>query len=380
MYRSNGRVQWESGTEGMGARVTLKEIAQHAGVSPATVSLVLRDSPLVAKPTRKRIQASIDTLGYVYDRSAANLRTRSTQTIGLIVCEITNPFYAELTAGIDGALDRAGWVAFLANTAESPARQDRFIERMREQRVDGLLLSPAEGTDVDTIERLHRYGLPVVQMLRRVGKREADFVGPDFRLGMTLATEHLIRLGHKRIAYVGGGRRTSPVRDRGVGYRETMIRHGLPVGPIVGCLPTREAGAAAVGTLLRGKASDPTAVLCYNDVCAFGFLLGLADKGLKAGSDCAVVGFDDIEEAAYCRPALTTVAIGPRQLGEESAGLLLRRIKAPNGAAENVILPPRLIIRSSCGARSADLQSTNPAAFAINNLRDASRRRRRDDA
>ena len=380
MYRSNGRVNWEGGTEGMGARVTLKEIAQHAGVSPATVSLVLRDSPLVAKPTRKRIQASIDTLGYVYDRSAANLRTRSTQTIGLIVCEITNPFYAELTAGIDGALDRAGWVAFLANTAESPARQDRFIERMREQRVDGLLLSPAEGTDVDTIERLHRYGLPVVQMLRRVGKREADFVGPDFRLGMTLATEHLIRLGHKRIAYVGGGRRTSPVRDRGVGYRETMVRHGLPVGPIVGCLPTREAGAAAVGTLLRGKASDPTAVLCYNDVCAFGFLLGLADKGLKAGSDCAVVGFDDIEEAAYCRPALTTVAIGPRQLGEESAGLLLRRIKAPNGAAENVILPPRLIIRSSCGARSADLQSTNPAAFAINNLRDASRRRRRDDA
>jgi LacI family transcriptional regulator len=364
----------------MGARVTLKEIAQHAGVSPATVSLVLRDSPLVAKPTRKRIQASIDTLGYVYDRSAANLRTRSTQTIGLIVCEITNPFYAELTAGIDGALDRAGWVAFLANTAESPARQDRFIERMREQRVDGLLLSPAEGTDVDTIERLHRYGLPVVQMLRRVGKREADFVGPDFRLGMTLATEHLIRLGHKRIAYVGGGRRTSPVRDRGVGYRETMTRYGLPVGPIVGCLPTREAGAAAVGSLLRGKASDPTAVLCYNDVCAFGFLLGLTDKGLKAGSDCAVVGFDDIEEAAYCRPALTTVAIGPRQLGEESASLLLRRIKAPNGAAENVILPPRLIIRSSCGARSADLQSTNPAAFAINNLRDASRRRRRDDA
>jgi LacI family transcriptional regulator, galactose operon repressor len=348
----------------MGARVTLKEIAQHAGVSPATVSLVLRDSPLVAKPTRKRIQASIDTLGYVYDRSAANLRTRSTQTIGLIVCEITNPFYAELTAGIDGALDRAGWVAFLANTAESPARQDRFIERMR---------------DVDTIERLHRYGLPVVQMLRRVGKREADFVGPDFRLGMTLATEHLIRLGHKRIAYVGGGRRTSPVRDRGVGYRETMTRYGLPVGPIVSCLPTREAGAAAVGTLLRGKASDPTAVICYNDVCAFGFLLGLTDKGLKAGSDCAVVGFDDIEEAAYCRPALTTVAIGPRQLGEESASLLLRRIKAPNGAAENVILPPRLIIRSSCGARSADLQSTNPAAFAINNLRDASRRRRRDD-
>ena len=177
----------------------------------------------------------------------------STHTIGLVVCEITNPFYAELTAGIDDALDRAGWVAFLANTAESPARQDRFIARMREHRVDGLLLAPAEGTDPDIVERLHRYGLPVVQMLRRLGKRSADHVGADFRLGMTLAAEHLIRLGHKRIAFVGGGRRASPARDRAVAYRETLARYGLPVGPIVNCLPTREEGAAAVGELFRGK-------------------------------------------------------------------------------------------------------------------------------
>src|SRR5215831_2426188 len=359
----------------MGTRVTLKDIAHHAGVSPATVSLVLRDSPLVAKTTRAKIQGSIDALGYVYDRGAANLRTRSTQTIGLIVCEITNPFYAELTAGIDDTLDRAGWVAFLANTAESPTRQDRFIERMREQRVDGLLLSPADGTDPETIDRLHGYGMPVVQMLRRVGARDVDYVGPDFRLGMTMATEHLIGLGHKRIAYVGGGRRTLPVRDRAVGYRETMARHDLPVGRIVNCLPTRAAGAAAVGMLLRGTASDPTAVLCYNDVCAFGVLLGLADRGLVAGRDCAVIGFDDIAEAADCRPALTTVAIGARQIGEESAKLLLRRIETPNGAPESVILPPRLIIRSSCGANPAR-PSTNPAT--ANNPRDIARRKTDD--
>ena len=154
----------------MGARVTLKDIAQHAGVSPATVSLVLRNSPLVAEADAQARPVLHRYARLCLRSRAANLRTRSTQTIGLIVCEITNPFYAELTAGIDDALDRAGWVAFLANTAESPARQDRFIERMREQRVDGLLLSPAEGTDADIIERLHRYGLPVVQMLRRVGQ------------------------------------------------------------------------------------------------------------------------------------------------------------------------------------------------------------------
>src|SRR5579863_4651125 len=150
-------------------RMTLNDIAKHAGVSPATVSLVLRNNPLAAKPTRERVQSSIDSLGYVYDRAAANLRARHTHTVGLVVCEITNPFYAELTAGIDDVLDRAGWVGFLANTAESPARQDRFIERMREQRVDGLLLSPAEGTDPEIIERLRNFGMPLVQVLRRLG-------------------------------------------------------------------------------------------------------------------------------------------------------------------------------------------------------------------
>ena len=202
-------------------RATVKDIARHAGVSPATVSLVLGKSPLVADATRKRVESSIDVLGYVYHRAAANLRGRLTHTIGVVICEITNPFYAELTAGIDDALDRAGWVAFLANTAESPVRQERFIARMREQRVDGILLAPAEGTSSRTIEQLRRQGVPVVEVLRRAGRQNADYVSADFRLGMTLATEHLIRLGHRRIAFVGGGRKVSPARDRAEAFRET---------------------------------------------------------------------------------------------------------------------------------------------------------------
>jgi LacI family transcriptional regulator len=333
----------------MQQRKTLKDIARHAGVSAATVSLVLRKSPLVAAETRQRVQISLDTLGYVYDRAAANMRTRATQTIGLVVCEITNPFYAELTAGIDDTLDRAGWVAFLANTAESPTRQDRFIARMREHRVDGLLLAPAEGTDPAIVDELRSQGLPVVTMLRRLDTKNADQVSTDFRLGMTLAAEHLIRLGHKQIAFVGGGRSASPARDRAAAYRETLARYGLATGPVVNCLPTREEGARAIDVLLQGKPSDPTAILCYNDICAFGVLLGLADRGLTAGRDCAVIGFDNIAEAALYRPALTTVAIDARRIGEDAAGLLLRRIRSPKGAPETIILPPKLIVRSSCG-------------------------------
>lgn len=337
----------------MGVRFTLKDIAKHASVSPATASLVLRNSPLVAVATRARVRASIDQLGYVYDRTAANLRGRLTHTIGLVVCEITNPFYAELTAGVDSVLDQAGWVSFLANTAESPARQDRFIERMREHRVDGLLLSPAEGSDPGLADRLDSLGMPLVYVLRSLGSRPANYVGADFRLGMRLAVDHLVQLGHKHIAFVGGGRRASPARDRAIAYRETLTRHGLPVGPVVDCAPTREDGARAVSKLVSGAPTDPTAILCYNDICASGVMMALADRGVRVGRDCAVIGFDDITEAAHYRPALTTICISARRIGEEAAQLLLRRIRSPDSPPETVVLPPQLVVRASCGARTS---------------------------
>ena len=333
-------------------RPTVKDIARHAGVSAATVSLVLRNSPLVAATTRAGVQASMDSLGYVYHRAAANLRARLTHTVGLVICEITNPFYAELAAGIDDALDQAGWVAFVANTAESPDRQSRFIARMREHRVDGILLTPAEGTAADVVDELKRNGVPVVQMLRRVGGQGADYVSADFRLGMTLAAEHLIGLGHERIAFVGGARRVSPARDRTEAFRAILPRFGLPVGAIVNCLPTREDGAAAVAQLFQDRTTAPTAVICHNDLCALGVMLGLADLGLTPGRDAAVIGFDNIPEGAMHRPALTSVAIGAREIGEESARLLLRRIKSPDGSPESIILPPKLVIRESCCSRS----------------------------
>jgi LacI family transcriptional regulator len=224
---------------------------------------------------------------------------------------------------------------------------------MREHRVDGILLTPAEGTSPEVVEGLRRQGVPVVQMLRRVGGQSTDYVSADFRLGMTLAAERLICLGHQRIAFVGGARRVSPARDRTEAFREILRRFGLPVGPIIDCLPTREDGAAAVGRLFREKSNAPTAVLCHNDLCALGVMLGLADLGLTPGRDVAVIGFDNIPEGALHRPALTTVAIGARQLGEEAARLLLRRIKSPEGSPESIILPPQLIVRSSCGAGTA---------------------------
>lgn len=327
-------------------KVTVKDVARQANVSPSTVSLVLRNSPLVAAETLGQVRAAIDSLGYVYNRGAANLRTRQSQTIGLIVCEITNPFYAELVAGIDAVMDSRGWIAFIGNSAESPMRQERFIARLREQNVDGIILTAAEGTQPELLGRLRAWGLPCVEALRHVGRQGGDYVGPDYSLGLSMAVQHLVNSGHRRIAYIGGARKTSATRERLAGYRDGLARLAIEPGPIVSCPATRENGWRAIRELLAAPA-PPTAAICYNDIVGFGVVQGLIEAGRTPGADFGVVGFDNIAEAALSRPALTTVAVQPSQIGEEAATLLLRRIEDPDGRPERIILPPRLVIRDT---------------------------------
>ncbi|WP_431856996.1 LacI family DNA-binding transcriptional regulator [Azospirillum sp.] len=329
-------------------RITLTEVARHAGVSRSTVSLVLRGSPLVAQETRDRVQASIEALGYIYNRGAATLRAARTDVVGLLVTEINNPFYGELIAGIDEVLDEQGVVAFLGNTAESLERQDRFLQRMREHNVDGVILCPAAGSKPDLLERLRRWRLPCVQALRFLAANDGDYAGVDYQFGLEIVTEHLIRLGHTRIAFVGGNLAHSATAARRTGFAAAMKRHGLPADLVVRCPLSRRAGAEAIGALLD-RPDRPTAALCFNDVVAFGVMLGLEARGLRAGRDMAVTGFDDVPEAALSRPALTTVATSARQIGQEAARLLLRRLADPQGAMERIILPSRLVVRESCG-------------------------------
>ena len=367
----------------MQKRATVKDIAKHAGVSRATVSLVLRNSPLVARPTRERVQSSIASLGYVYDRAAANLRARHTHTIGLIVCEITNPFYAELTAGIDEALDRAGWVAFLANTAESPARQDRFIERMREHRVDGLLLSPAEGTDPEIIERLHGFGLPVVQMLRRLGRGARRSCRRRFppRHDAGGRASHPARPSPHRL------RRRRTARLAGARPRPRLSRDARRATACpsdrssIACRPARKGETRGRAACSRGAARTiRRAILCHNDVCAFGVLVGLADRGLVAGKRLR-------RDRLRQYPGGGALPPGPdhrrdrrapdrRGGGRACSCAASRRRRAP---PESIVLPPRLIIRSSCGGQAAqEDQSIHPASQKTSRPRDQARRKAND--
>ncbi|GAB2799333.1 LacI family DNA-binding transcriptional regulator [Halomonas shantousis] len=334
--------------------VTLQDIAAHAGVSRSTVSLVLRESPLVAERTRERVRASIKTLGYVYNRGAAALRGSRTHTLGVVVYDIANPFFGAMVAGIDAALNHQGYVSFLANSEDSPARQQRFLERMREHRVDGILLCPAENTDPQLIDTLREWKLPCVQVLRHVGRPPFDYAGTDFEQGMHQAVDHLVALGHRHIAFIGGLAEHSATQARWRGYFAAMARHGLEQTRRLRTGLTRQAGFEAIQTLMV-ESTPPTAVICHNDLMAFGAMLGLKRMGLMPGIDCAVIGTDDVEETELSDPALTSVATHPYAIGEEAARLALRRIANPDGAREQVVLSPRLKVRQSCGATPSDV-------------------------
>jgi LacI family transcriptional regulator len=330
------------------ARLTQREIARHAGVSTATVSLVLRKSPLVAAETRRRVLEAAELLGYVYNRGAASLRTQQTHTVGVAINELANPYFAELAAAIERALSEVGRSVFLSNSSESPERQDRFIATMREYNADGIILAPAVGTLPAALERIRRWRMPCVMVSRWVAGVELDYAGSDHRLGSYLATQHLVALGHHRIAMLGGDELISTAIERRQGHAEALAAHGLAAEPrlIVPGTPTRENGADWVRRLLA-LPDPPTAAVCFNDVVAFGVMLGLRQIGLEPGRDFSVVGNDDVAEAALWRPALTTVAVEYRATGEAAAQLLLERIGNPDRPPRRIVLTPRLVIRDT---------------------------------
>jgi LacI family transcriptional regulator len=337
--------------------VTIREIAELTGVSVSTVSLVLRESPLVAEKTREKVLAAIEEVGYVYNRSAATMRSRRSGVIAISVNDLANPYFAGLTSSVERALHQFDRTVLLSDAREDPARQTRFIEKMREHSVDGLLLCPAHLTDVNQlVTQLKAAQLPCVLLSRDLPGSGIDYVGYDHGYGMRLAVEHLIGLGHRRIAMLGGSRATWVGQQRLAGYRQVLREHGLDQDPeleIEGEL-TRVAGVQLVERALSLR-PPPTASACANDVVAFGVMLGLRRRGLMPGCDFSVTGTDDIAEAALWTPALTTVAIDFDLIGMQAARQLLKRIEHPDLEGQHLSLPVELEIRESTAASTVSV-------------------------
>jgi LacI family transcriptional regulator len=230
--------------------VTVNDIAHACAVSRATVSLVLRGSPLVGVETRARVEAELKRQRYVYNRAAANLRRRTSSSVALVINDLSNPFFAEFAAGVDEALGAVGYVTLLGSTGESPDRQQAVLESLMEHGPAGIILSPAEHSEGATVRRATGR-TPVLVFNRALAGSDWDFLALENERGARLATEHLLALGHRRIAFFGGHGDSSSCRQRRQGYAAAMAAAGIApeAGWLVECAPTRVAAAHATRTL-----------------------------------------------------------------------------------------------------------------------------------
>lgn len=333
--------------------VTVTDIADAIGVSRATVSLVLRGSPLVNVDTRARVEAELRRQRYVYNRGAANLRRRTSSSVALVINDLSNPFFAEFASGVDEALGGKGFVTLLGSTGESPQRQQAVLTMLMEHMPAGLILSPAEGSDTAQLRQVLGHA-NVLLFNRELPGADWDFLTLDNQQGAYLATRHLIERGHRRIAFFGGHAASSSCHQRRSGYAQALQEAGIAVQPpwLIESAPSRLDAAARSGELFL-EAVAPTAAVCYNDSVALGLMLGLASRGVQPGRDFAVTGFDDISEAAVALPPLTTVTVNPRERGRQAAELLLQRLDHPDAAPQRTVAPVQLRIRDSSGPATA---------------------------
>lgn len=334
------------------SNLTLADIARHLGISTATVSMTLRNKGRISEQTRQRVLAAIDELGYVYNQTAANLRNRSSNQVGLLLHDITNPFYAEMTVGLSQEMEAHDLMLFLANSEESAERQQRFMDSLQRNNAAGMVICAAQPTPHSFFDSLQRRHMPTILVVRPVPDVAIDFVGTDNFLGCQMATEHLIRLGHRQIAFIGGTPSSISRSQRLGGYMSKLIEHGLTPRPewIIGCGASRTEGTLAM-TRLLAEHPQVTAAVCYQDVVALGAMLALRKQERRIGQDFALVGFDDLPESALVEPALTTISVAARDIGRKAGELLLERINGNNEPAKSIILPPNLVVRHSCGSR-----------------------------
>lgn len=335
------------------SNVTVADIARHLGLSTATVSMTLRNKGRISEQTRQRVLKAIDELGYVYNQTAANLRNKSSNQVGLLLHDITNPFYAEMTVGLSREMEAHDLMLFLANSEESAERQQQFMDSLQRHNAAGMVICAAQPTPHSFFDSLLRRRIPTILVVRQVPDVALDFVGTDNFLGCQLATEHLIRLGHRHIAFIGGTPASISRSQRLGGYMSKLLEHGIAPKPewIIGCGASRVEGTQAMTRLLEAH-PEVTAAVCYQDVVALGAMLALRRLNRVIGEEFALVGFDDLPETALVEPALTTVSVAARELGRKAGELLLERIAGNDEPAKSIILPPTLVVRRSCGSRA----------------------------
>ncbi|MCE2476032.1 MAG: LacI family DNA-binding transcriptional regulator [Alphaproteobacteria bacterium] len=321
-------------------------------MSTATVSLAMRGNQRISAATRERVQAALTELGYVYQRSAVSLRTSMTHTVGVVLNNVSDPFFSSLLASLEDALAASGRSLFLCHTNEAVSRQTEFIRKMAEYNADGLIVSPAAGT-APTHFRTKLGGIPpTVFASRTVFELGFDYVINDDRETARIAAGRLLDLGHRRTAFVGGDPRVSCFLERFSGYREALEQAsvGFDTALIRSSVPTRKAGFNAA-RWIAALSPRPTAAICYNGSIALGLLVGLQKEGLHPSRNFALIGHENVEEAYMTNPALSVTTVDRDEMGKRAAAALVERIRHPESPPRQIVLRTELIIRESCNFR-----------------------------
>ncbi len=346
---------------------TVQDVARLAGVSVGTVSHVLSNTRYVSPETRERVEWAIAQLGFRPNRVAQALISQRTKTVGMILPDVANPFFSELLRGVEDVLGAADYAVVFGNSDNDSVKERRYISTFRERRVDGMIAVIAADTDAEEMCALGEE-VPMVILDRLIPGWTGDSVVGDNRAGMALVVEHLLSLGHRRIALVNGDPRLSSARERGEAFKAAMLSRGVQPVAITEGLFTLQSGYEQTARLLSMH-PRPTAICTGNDLLALGALSAIMDAGLKVPQDLSLVGYDDIAYARLAYPPLTTVRQPARDMGATAARLILDRLTGVHGVDRR---PVQMVLKTELVVR----QSTAPPA-AQSHMRSARRVRKR---
>jgi len=334
--------------------VTIKDVGKEANVSFSTVSRVIRNAKNVRPETRKRVLEAIRKLNYRVDGIARGMVKKQTKTIGVCISDITNPYYPPLVRGVENTINKFAYNLLLCNTDESVEKEENYLELLLEKRTDGLIIAPVGEKITSCLKEFLKRNIPVVLIDRKIEDILADQVCVDNFEGAFIAVEHLIKLGHKRIAMIAGSSNISTIQERIKGYLEALRSHNIDVDDslIVREGSKIEAAVKATEALFKINA-PPTAIFCSNSLMSMGVLIGLKKLSKKVPEEVAVIGFDDLEWSEALNPPLTVVSQPNYAIGATAAQLLIQRLlKEGPSEKQTIVLKTNLIIRESCGYKS----------------------------
>lgn len=334
--------------------VNVRAVAKRAGVSAMTVSRVINGANKVKESTRQKVESAIEELEYVPNRLARGLSSKKTATLGLVVPDVVNPFFTLVLRGAEAASRRAGYRLLVCDSENDPAREREYIDDLVSYRIDGLMIAPASERSKAGLQLLQRRNFPFVLIDRSIAGLDCDMVRSDNVAGARRLTEHLIGVGHRRIAHLVGTDDTSTGRERLLGYRQALEAAGLSYSPelLFHTTVDRIGGYRAAQAMLSVDPL-PTAIFAVNNMTAVGAMQALRERSLKVPDDIGLVCFDDVEHLAVLSPFLTVMDQPAETFGTLAAQMLSERIAGQAGErGRQVVLQSELIVRESCCVNS----------------------------